>query len=55
MNFEAYKKAVAKLAKKAKVSHWMPDANTLFRLWEKQVPPETVIVVHCTEKAMKNR
>lgn len=55
MTFDNYKRQVFKLAKAAKVSHLVPNSDTLFRLWEQKVAPETVVTLHCTLEAQKKR
>lgn len=48
LRFEAFKRVVFKLA--GKKSYLLPDANTLYILWEQKKTPEQVVTQYCKKK-----
>jgi len=55
MDFDAFKRKVFALAKKAKAGHLIPNSDTLFTLYERGVSPADVVAKHCTLEAQKLR
>lgn len=53
--FDKFKRAVAKAAKKQGQGHLVPDADTLYRLFEEKTSVDDVVFYHCTVRAAKVR